>query len=155
MKRIVLVLVACTKSSPSTTPSISTESPTPLQIVVLDDYSSKESCEGVAPRKVEVLFDGTSAGVVEVPCRTKTVMPPPQIVGPTVTLAAGKHAVVARELGVGNSVEKELDLPVILSSFEDGTDQLATKLPVWVSDDHIDVTAPKVTITFEGPQQDL
>lgn len=155
MKRGLLLLVACTKSTSPTTASISTESPTPLQIIVLDDYSAKETCEGVAPRKVEVLFDGTSAGIVEVPCRTKTVMPPPQIVGPTVTLKAGVHAVVAREIGVGNSVEKELDLPVILSSFEDGTDQLATKLPVWVSDDHVDVAAPKVKITFESPQQDL
>ena len=155
MKRIVLLLVACKSSSPATSTTISTDAPTPLQIIVLDDYSSKETCEGVAPRKVEVLFDGASAGVVEVPCRTKTVMPPPQIVGPTVTLQAGKHAVVAREVGVGNSVEKELELPVILNSFEDGSDQLATKLPVWVSDDHIDVAAPKVKIEFESPQQDL
>jgi hypothetical protein len=77
-------------------------------------------------------------------------MPPPQIAGPTITLAAGKHTVVAREIGVGNSVERELELPVITSSADDGTDELATKLPVWVSDDTIDITAPKVKITFES-----
>lgn len=154
MKRTLLFLVACTKTSaPPTT--VSDDAPTPLQIVVLDDYGARETCEGIAPRKVEVLFDGKSAGVVEVPCRTQTVMPPPQIAGPTVTLAAGTYAVVAREVGVGNSVEKQLELPVITSSFEDGTDQLATKLPVWVSDDHIDVAAPRVTIDFAKPQQDL
>jgi hypothetical protein len=150
MKRcLLLLLVACAKQQPSTT--IKADAPTPMQIVVLDDYSSRETCEGIVAKKVEVLFDGTSAGVVEVPCRTKTVMPPPQIAGPTVTLAAGKHLVVARELGVGNSVESELELPVIFNSVEDGTDELATKLPVWVSDDQIEITAPKVKITFESP----
>lgn len=151
MKCALFLLVACTKQTPST--SIRSDAPTPLQIVVLDDYSSRESCEGIVPRKVEVIFDGRSAGIVEVPCRTKTVMPPPQIVGPTITLAAGTHTVVARELGVGNSVERLVELPIITSSAEDGTDELATKLPVWVSDDEIEVTAPKVTITFDsGPQ---
>jgi hypothetical protein len=149
MKRIGLLLVfACSKQSAPTT--IRTDAPTPMQIVVLDDYSSRETCEGVVPKKVEVIFDGTSAGIVEVPCRTKTVMPPPQIAGPTVTLPAGKHVIVAREIGVGNSVERELELPVITNSADDGTDELATKLPVWVSDDTIDVTAPKVKITFES-----
>jgi hypothetical protein len=155
VKRLVLLLAACTKSATTPATTISEDAPTPLQIVVLDDYSSRDTCDGVAPRKVEVLFDGKSAGVVEVPCRTKTVMPPPQIAGPTITLAAGTYTVVARELGVGNSVEKQLELPVITSSFEDGTDQLGTKLPVWVSDDHIDVAAPRPTIEFEKPQQDL
>lgn len=155
MKWLLVVACACTKSSSPAATTISLDVPTPLQVIVLDDYSSKETCDGVAPRKVEVLFDGASAGVVDVPCRTKTVMPPPQIAGPTVTLQAGKHSVVVREVGVGNSVEKELELPVILNSFEDGRDELATKLPVWVSDDHVDVTAPKVKITFEAPNQDL
>ena len=149
MKRyaLLVLLLACTKTTPSTT--IRTDAPTPLQIVVLDDYSSKETCEGVAPKKVEVLIDGTSAGIIEIGCRTKTVMPPPQIPGPTVTLPAGKHAIVAREIGVGNSVEQELELPVIVSSADDGTDELATKLPVWVSDDQIQITAPKARISFE------
>lgn len=144
----LLLLAACTKSAPSTT--IHTDAATPLQVVVLDDYSSRETCEGVAPRTIEVLVDGASAGVVEVPCRTKTVMPPPQVVGPTVTVPAGTHVIVAREHGVGNSVEQTLELPVILSSAEDGTDELATKLPVWVSDDQIQITAPRVRITFEA-----
>ena len=150
MKRLVIVLAACPKQTAPTT-TIKADAPTPLQIVVLDDYSSRESCDGIVPRKVEVLFDGNSAGIVEVPCRTKTVMPPPQIPGPTITLAAGMHTVVAREIGVGNSVERQIELPVILNSAEDGTDELATKLPVWVSDDEIEVTAPKVKITFESP----
>jgi hypothetical protein len=151
MKRFALVLLAaCPKQSASTT--IREDAPTPLQIVVLDDYSSKESCEGVAPRKVEITIDGKPAGVVEVPCRTKTAMPPPQVSGPTITLAAGKHTIVAREIGLGNSVEQELELPVIANSADDGTDELATKLPVWVSDDEIQITAPKPRITFEtGP----
>ncbi len=148
---VILVVAACTKSGgTASSTTIKPDAPTPLQIVVLDDYGSRETCDGVPPKKVEVLFDGTSAGVVEVPCRTKTAMPPPQFPGATVTLAAGKHAVVAREIGVGNSVEREIELPVILNSFDDGTDQLATKLPVLVSDDAIDVAAPKVKITFEG-----
>ena len=117
---------------------------------MLDDYSSKESCEGVAPRKVEVLVDGASAATIDVPCRTKTVMPPPQVPGPTVTLKAGTHTFVAREIGLGNSVEQSIDLPVIVNSAEDGTDELATKLPVWVSDDEIQITAPKARITFES-----
>lgn len=149
MKRFLLLLAACTKSAPSTT--IRADAPTPLQIVVLDDYSSRETCDGVVPRKVEVLVDGTSAGIVEIACRTKTVMPPPQVPGPTITLGAGKHVVVAREIGVGNSVEQEIELPVITSSAEDGTDELATKLPVWVSDDQIEITAPKVKISFDAP----
>lgn len=149
MKRIVLVLVACTKSTPSTT--IRTDAPTPLQIVVLDDYSSKESCDGVAPRKVEVIVDGKSAGMIDIACRTKTAMPPPQVAGPTITLPAGKHTFVARELGVGNSVEQEIELPVIVNSADDGTDELATKLPVWVSDDQIEITAPTARISFESP----
>ena len=149
MKRIALLLVACSKqSAPSTLPA---DAPTPLQIVVLDDYSSKESCDGVVPRKVEITVDGKPAGVIEIPCRTKTVMPPPQVTGPTITLPAGKHTIVAREVGLGNSVEQELDLPVILNSADDGTDELATKLPVWVSDDEIQITAPKAKITFESP----
>ena len=154
----LLALAACTKAAqtPETTVAeIPDDAPTPLQIIVLDDYAAQPTCDGVAPRKIEVLFDNTSAGVVEVPCRTKTVMPPPQITGPTVTLSAGVHAVVAREVGVGNSVEKELELPVILNSFEDGRDQLATKLPVWVADDHIDVASPRIAIEFASPQQDL
>lgn len=147
MKRIALLLVlGCSKQAAPTT--IRSDAPTPLQIVVLDDYGSRESCDGVAPKKIEVLFDGKSAGIVEVPCRTKTVMPPPQIAGPTVTLAAGKHTVVARELGLGNSVERELELPVITSSAEDGTDELATKLAVWLSDDAVEVLAPVVRIEF-------
>ena len=149
MKRLVVVLVACTKSTPATT--IRADAPTPMQIVVLDDYSSKESCEGVAPRKVEVMIDGKSAGVIEIACRTKTMMPPPQVPGPSITLAAGKHTFVARELGVGNSVEQEIELPVIVNSADDGTDELATKLPVWVSDDHIEITAPKARISFDSP----
>ena len=153
MKRIALLLVACTKqSTPATLPA---DAPTPLQIVVLDDYSSKESCDGVVPRKVEITIDGKPAGVVEIPCRTKTVMPPPQVPGPTITLPAGKHTVVAREIGLGNSVEQELELPVIVSSADDGTDELATKLPVWVSDDEIQITAPKARITFESSQPGL
>ena len=147
MKRFLFVLVACSKqAAPTTLPA---DAPTPLQIVVLDDYSSKESCDGVAPRKVEITIDGKPAGVIEVPCRTKTVMPPPQVTGPTITLPAGKHTIVAREVGLGNSVEQELDLPVIANTADDGTDELATKLPVWVSDDEIQITAPKVRITFE------
>ena len=149
MKRYLILLVACTKTSPSST--IPADVQTPLQIVVLDDYSSKESCEGVAPRKVEVLVDGASAATIDVPCRTKTVMPPPQVPGPTVTLAAGTHSFVAREIGLGNSVEQAIELPVIQSSAEDGTDELATKLPVWVSDDQIEITAPKVRISFDAP----
>jgi hypothetical protein len=148
MKRYLFLLVACTKTSPSTT--IRADAPTPLQIVVLDDYSSRETCEGVVPRKVEVLIDGASAATIEIPCRTKTVMPPPRVPGPTVTLKAGTHTFVARELGLGNSVEQAIDLPVILNSAEDGTDELATKLPVWVSDDQIEITAPKVRISFES-----
>lgn len=148
MKRFVLLLVACTKTPPSTT--IRADAPTPLQLVVLDDYSSRETCEGVAPRKVEVMIDGKSAAVIDVACRTKTVMPPPQVPGPTITLAAGKHTFVAREIGLGNSVEQELELPVIVNSADDGTDELATKLPVWVSDDQIQITAPKAKISFES-----
>ena len=147
MKRLALLcLFSCTKQSAPTT--IRANAPTPLQVIILDDYASRETCDGVAPKKVEVLFDGKSAGVVEVACRTKTVMPPPQIVGPTVTLAAGKHTVVARESGLGNSVERELDLPVITNSAEDGTDELATKLAVWVGDDEVEVMAPVVRIEF-------
>lgn len=149
MKRLVVLLAACTKSTPATT--IRTDAPTPLQIIVLDDYSSKESCEGVRPRKLEVIVDGKSAGVIDIACRTKTAMPPPQVPGPTLTLAAGTHTFVARELGVGNSVEQQIELPVIINSADDGTDELATKLPVWVSDDHIEITAPKVTVSFESP----
>jgi len=149
MKRALILLVACTKTSPSST--IRADAQTPLQIVVLDDYSSKESCEGVAPRKVEVMIDGASAATIEIACRTKTVMPPPQVPGPTVTLKAGTHTFVAREIGLGNSVEQAIDLPVILNSADDGTDELATKLPVWVSDDQIEITAPKVRISFESP----
>ena len=149
MKRFALVLCACTKSTPSTT--IHADAPTPLQIVVLDDYSSRETCDGVAPRKVEVLVDGRSAAVIEVACRTKTVMPPPQVFGPTITLGAGTHTFVARELGLGNSVMQDIELPVIVNSADDGTDELATKLPVWVSDDQIQITAPKVKISFDSP----
>ena len=144
----LLLLVACTKTTPSTT--IRADAPTPLQLVVLDDYSSRETCDGVAPRKVEVMIDGKSAAVIDVPCRTKTVMPPPQVLGPTITLAAGKHTFVAREIGLGNSVEQELELPMIVNSADDGTDELATKLPVWVSDDQIEITAPKARISFES-----
>ncbi|MDQ3340362.1 MAG: hypothetical protein M4D80_34830 [Myxococcota bacterium] len=149
MKRFaLLVLVACTRQSAPTT--IRADAPTPLQIVVLDDYSSRETCDGVAPRKVEISVDGKPAGVIEVPCRTKTVMPPPQVPGPTITLAAGTHTFVAREVGLGNSVEQELEFPVIVNSADDGTDELATKLPVWVTDDEIQITAPKAKITFES-----
>jgi hypothetical protein len=149
MKRFaLLVLCACPKQSGPTT--IRADAPTPLQIVVLDDYSSRESCDGVAPRKVEISVDGKPAGVIEIPCRTKTVMPPPQVPGPTLSLTAGTHTFVAREVGLGNSVEQELEFPVIVNSADDGTDELATKLPVWVSDDHIQITAPKAKITFES-----
>ena len=149
MKRIALLVVfACTKQTSTTT--IRADAATPLQIIVLDDYSSKETCDGVAPRKVEVTVDGKPAALIEVPCRTKTVMPPPQVAGPTITLAAGSHTFVAREIGLGNSVEQELEFPVIVNSADDGTDELATKLPVWVSDDEIQITAPKAKITFES-----
>jgi hypothetical protein len=147
MKRLALLcLFACNKQAAPRT--VRSDVPTPLQIVILDDYSSRERCDGAAPKKVEVMFDDKSAAIVEVPCRTKTVMPPPQIVGPTVTLAAGKHTVVVREIGLGNSVERELELPVISSSADDGTDELATKLAVWVSDDGVEVMAPVVKIEF-------
>lgn len=149
MKHLTLLaLAACTKTTPSTT--IRADAPTPLQIVLLDDYSSKETCEGVAPRKVEVFLDGASVATIEVPCRTKTVMPPPQVPGPTINVPAGKHTFVAREIGLGNSVEQEIEFPVIASSAEDGTDELATKLPVWISDDQIQITAPKPRISFEA-----
>jgi hypothetical protein len=148
VKRIALLaLIGCNKQAAAPT-TIRTDVQTPLQIIVLDDYASKETCDGVIAKKVEVIFDGKSAGVVEVPCRTKTVMPPPQIAGPTVTLEAGKHTVVAREIGLGNSVEREIELPVISSSAEDGTDELATKLAIWVSDDEVEVMAPAVRIEF-------
>lgn len=148
MTRIALLfVVACTKPAPRTT--IRTDAPTPLQIVLLDDYGTKESCEGIAPKQVEVFADGKSLAVIEVPCRTKTVMPPPQVPGPTVTLGPGTHVFVAREVGVGNSVEQEIELPVIVNSADDGTDELATKLPIWLSDDQIEITAPKAKISFE------
>jgi hypothetical protein len=149
MKHLALLLLAaCSKNTRSTT--IRTDASTPLQIVVLDDYSAKEGCDGVAPRKVEVVLDGASVATVEVPCRTKTVMPPPQIPGPTVNIAAGKHTFVAREIGLGNSVEQEIEFPVIVNSADDGTDELATKLPVWISDDQIQITAPKPRISLEA-----
>jgi hypothetical protein len=152
MKHLALLLLAaCTKTTPATT--IRTDAPTPLQIVLLDDYSAKESCDGVTPRKVEVFLDGASVATVDVPCRTKTAMPPPQVPGPTVTVPAGKHTFAAREIGLGNSVEQEIEFPVIVNSADDGTDELATKLPVWISDDHIEITLPKPRISFEpsGP----
>ena len=143
-----ILMFACTKSHPATT--ISENAATPLQIVVLDDYGSREVCDSAQPRKIEIAFDNKVAGVVVVGCRTKTVMPPPQVVGPTVTLPAGKHTVVARELGVGNSVSQQIELPVISSSPEDGTDVLATKLPIWASDDELQVMEPRVDVTFES-----
>ena len=39
---------------------------------------------------------------------------------------------------------------MIVNSADDGTDELATKLPVWVSDDQIQITAPKAKISFEA-----
>lgn len=150
MKHALLcwLLLACSKNTPSTT--IRTDAPTPLQIVLLDDYGTKETCEAIAPRKVEVFVDGKSVAIIDVPCRTKTVMPPPQVPGPTVTLAAGSHVFGAREVGLGNSVEQEIELPVIVNTAADGTDELATKLPVWVTDDGIQITAPKARISFES-----
>ena len=79
-----------------------------------------------------------------------TMMPPPQVPGPTITIAAGAHTFVAREIGLGNSIAQELEFPVIVNSADDGPDELATKLPVWVSDDEIQITAPKAKITFEA-----
>ena len=149
MKWFLVFAFACTKPAAPTT--IRQDAPTPLQVIVLDDYSSKPSCDGIAPRKVEVIADGRSAGIVEVPCRTKTVMPPPQIAGPTVTLAAGKHTIAAREIGLGNSTEREVELPLIFNSAEDGTDELATKLAVWVGDDQVEIMAPVVKIEFTKP----
>ena len=152
MKRLLpmLLVVACARPSTSTT-TIRIDAATPLQIVVLDDYSSRPSCDGIVPRKLEVIVDGRPAGVVEIPCRTTTAMPPLQIMCPTITVAAGSHTVVAREVGLGNSVEQQLELPVIVSSAEDGTDELATKLPVWASDDALQVMQVAVKITFDAP----
>ncbi len=147
MKRILILLAACTKT-PSTT-TVRTDAATPLHVVMLDDYSSRETCDGIV-RKIELLLDGKSAGIVEVPCRTKTVMPPPQVAGPTITVPAGKHTLAVREIGLGNSVEQELELPVIVSSADDGTDQLATVLPVWLGDDQLQIMQVSTKISFES-----
>lgn len=142
MKRVlVLGVAACSRP---TAPAAPTEGAvTPLEVVVLDDYGTREACDGVAPRQLAIAIDGRAIGTVTVPCRTAVAMPPPQVEGPRVTLPAGTHVVRVHELGGTAAVEKTITLPVIID------DELATRLPVWASDDELDVASPKLRITFE------
>lgn len=144
---VLLVITSCAK--PAATTTIRTDAPTPLGVVVLDDYSTKDTCDGVAAHRIEIAIDGRPVGVIEVPCRTKVVIPPPQFTAPEIVLAPGVHRFAARDLDRGATIEKEIELPVIESSIEDGRDELGTRLPLWANDEELEFHGPKARITFE------
>jgi hypothetical protein len=134
MRALVVCVIACTQPAPIARPAPA-EQPesTPLEVIVLDAYQTRESCDGIAPRRFEITLDGKPAASVSVPCTTEMRAPPKQHKATPFSVPPGKHAIVVREVASGAEGKVELEFPVI------DQDMLATKLPVWASEDELEI----------------
>jgi len=150
----LVILASCTKSvqppGSELTRSMWQTAVTPLEVIVFDDYPTKESCPGVAPHRIEVSLDGRAMTTVEVPCSTTVRVPPSQFKAASFEVGPGKHVVRVRELASGIAGELELELPVIDPPFGEADDDahrvLATKLPVWANDEELDIQGLRAVV---------
>jgi hypothetical protein len=153
MRGVLLVIAACAPAAlPARVPAPKPSRPTlaswrtlvtPLQVIVIDDYRTRTSCDGVAPRSIDVIVDGRPAGTIAIPCSTQVRAPPPQHSAPVFQVPPGKHVIQLRERATGLATEAELEFPLIEPPFGDAEDDtvhvLATKLPVWANEDELEI----------------
>jgi hypothetical protein len=134
MRMLLLAAIAsCTKPT-AVAPAHPGPEVTPLEVIVLDDYKTREHCDGIPARTLEISLDGRVVAAVAIPCSTVMRAPPQQFKARVFPVAPGKHAIVVREAATGSEAKLELEFPVI-----DEHDQLATKLPVWANDDELEL----------------
>lgn len=63
---------------------------TALDVAVADDEQDRPSCDGVKPRRVDVLVDGKAVGHVDIPCTTE-IRAPARRFDVRVAVAPGRH----------------------------------------------------------------
>ncbi|MEO8701758.1 MAG: hypothetical protein ABI867_17055 [Kofleriaceae bacterium] len=124
--------IACSKPAPAR-PAPPPEI-TSLEVIVLDDYKTRESCDGIPAHRLEISLDGKPASTVSVPCTTEMRAPPMQHKATAFPVAPGKHVIVVRDADSGTEGKLELEFPVI-----DANDDLATKLPVWANEEGLEL----------------
>jgi hypothetical protein len=138
--RLALVLViGCAGSTPTPTKPAQRPAPgpviTPLEVVILDDYPTHASCDGVAAHRIEVTLDGRAMATVDLPCTTILRAPPASFHAPAFDVPPGTHVLHVRELGTGLAAERTIEFPVVEARV------VATTLPVWANDDELDIQA--------------
>src|SRR2546423_2417718 len=100
MRWSILVLASCSQAvAPASKPRAS-HAPTfatwrtlatPLAVIVIDDYKTVASYDGVAPHRLAIALDGKPAGTIEVACSTVVHAPPRQLAAPRIEVGPGKH----------------------------------------------------------------
>ncbi len=136
----IIAIVGCAKPAPPTHAELEPPTITPLEVIVLADYATRETCADVAPRRLEVMLDGRVVGTIDIPCATTVQAPPPQFAAPVFEVPPGKHTIHVRELGTGIEADRELDFPTL-------DPLLATKLLVWATEDELDIQGLRATMT--------
>lgn len=150
MRLVVLAIVAsCAKPAAPELPTDSQKRTvwksvvTPLEVIVLDDYRTRESCDGVAPRHLEVTLDDRPMATIDVPCSITVRSPPPQLAAPTFQVGPGTHVIHVRERASGLHAEAVVEFPRFEPPFGEIDDEvdrtLATKLPVWANEDELEI----------------
>jgi hypothetical protein len=152
MRAWLLVLASCSPAATPTprphashTPTFATWQTlaTPLDVIVIDDYKTAASCDGVAPHRLAVSLDGKPLATIDIACSTTVHAPPRQLAAPRVDVPPGKHHVDVRDLATGVTGAADLELPVIEPPYGAADDDiahvLATKLPIWANEDELDV----------------
>jgi hypothetical protein len=116
---------------------------TPLEVIVLDDYRTRESCDGVAPRQLEVALDDKPIVTIAVPCSIAVHSPPLQLAAPAFQVGPGTHVIRVRERASGREAEAVVEFPRFEPPFGELDDDvervLATKLPVWANEDELEI----------------
>jgi hypothetical protein len=115
-------------------------------VVVLDDFTMENTCDGVAPRRFHVALDGVVRGIAVVPCRTVPVSPPKQFPVPVFAVPPGMHTLTVREPETETTAELRIRFPVfdppLGEADDDAQRELATKLPVWANEHELQIHAP-------------
>jgi hypothetical protein len=89
---------------------------TELHVQVIDMQEPRADCEGIAPRRAAVDLDGREVDVVEIPCPTMIVAPPPSF-DVEVGVPPGLHTLRVRDLSNRLSTVRSIQFPRPYTSF--------------------------------------
>ena len=144
---VVAILASCTKPAAPVHPD-TTRPVTPLEVIVLDDFPTEPTCEGVAPHLIEVLVDEVVAATVTLACTTEVHVPPSLVHAVPFDVKPGKHVFRVRETARHLDSTLELELPVfdppLGGPVNDVRHALATKLPVWANASELEIESLRV-----------